>query len=144
MTLKTNNLMRNIVLKITGSVLGLFGLLTLFISSSILFDLFDIRVRLNHYILFIVYANFICAFSYLFASYCFFTNKKEATIVLFIGVAILLVAYIGLLIYIQTGRIFEMRTVKAMLFRTSLTIVFAGISWYFFTRTRLTKSPNLN
>ena len=136
--------MRNIVLKITGSVLGLLGLLTLFISSSLLFDLFGIRARLNHYVLFIVYANFICAFSYLFASYCFFTNKKEATVALFIGAAVLLAAYISLLIYIQTGRVFEIRTVKVMLLRTSVTIMFAGISWYFFTRTRLTKSPNLN
>jgi drug/metabolite transporter (DMT)-like permease len=136
--------MRNIVLKTTGSVLGLFGLLTLFVSSSILFDLFEVREKLNHYILFVVCANFICAFLYLFASYCFFTKNKQATIALFIAVAILLATYISLLIYVQTGRIFEMRTVKAMLFRTSITIVFAGISWYFLTRTRLTESPDLN
>lgn len=136
--------MQNIILKTTGSILGLFGLLTLFMSTSIILDLFDIRQKEGNYVLFVVYANLVCAFIYLFASYCFFTNNKWATVALFIAVAILLAAYIGLVIHIQTGRSFEMRTVKAMLFRTSITIVFAGISWYFFTRTRLTKSPNLN
>ena len=139
---KLTDLMQNIILKTTGSILGLFGLLTLFMSSSIIFDLFEIRQKEGNYVLFIVYANFICAFIYLFASYCFFTNNKWATIVLFIAVGILLVAYIALVIYIQTGRPFEMRTVKAMLFRTSITIVFAGISWYFLTRTRLIKSQS--
>lgn len=135
--IKLTDLMQNIIVKTTGSILGLLGLLTLFISSSVIWNLFGIREELNNYISFVVYSNFICSFIYLLASYYFFTNNKWATVALFVAVIILIIAYIGLLLYIQSGRIFEMRTVKVMLFRTSLTIVFAGISWYFFTRTRL-------
>jgi hypothetical protein len=56
---------------------------------------------------------------------------------LFIAVGILIVAYIALIIYIQVGGVFEMKTVKAMLARISLTILLAGVSWYYITRTKL-------
>ncbi|MEO6813302.1 MAG: hypothetical protein ABI172_05190 [Ginsengibacter sp.] len=129
--------MSNIIIKIAGIILAIFGLVTLFMSTSVIFDLFGIREKEGKYVLFIVYANLICSFIYLFASFCLITNNSKATAALFIAAAILLIAYIGLIVYIQMGNAFEIRTVKAMLFRTSLTILYAGISWYFLSRTKL-------
>lgn len=125
------------ILKVSGILMGLFGLITLFASASIILDLFGMRERAGNYILFIVYANFFCSFIYLFSAYGFFAKKKWTTVCLFIAVAILIMAYIGLIFHIQSGRIFEIRTVKTMLLRSSLTIVFAGISWSHISRTKL-------
>jgi len=129
--------MSKIILKISGVLIGVLGLFTLFMSTSILLDLFDIREKEGNYVLFIVYANFICSFIYLFCAYGFFVKSKWTTFWLLIAVALLITAYIGLLFHIRSGRAFEIRTVKAMLMRTSVTIVFAGISWYHILRTKL-------
>jgi len=129
--------MSNIILKVVAVFVALFGLISLFMTTSILFDLFDMREKEGNYIPFIVYANFICSFIYLFSSYGLFTKKKWTTMWLFIAAGILILAYIGLIIHIQSGRLFEIRTVKAMLARVSITIVLAGISWYYISRTKL-------
>lgn len=134
--------MSNVILKIGGAFLGIFGLITLFMSASIILDLFGIREKEGKYVLFIVYANFISSFLYLFASYYFFINNKRATISLFTAVAILTVAYIALIIHIQLGRAFEIRTVKAMLARSFITILFAGISWYYLSRIKMVTPVN--
>lgn len=131
--------MSNIILKISGLLVGLFGLVTLFMSTSILFDLFDIREKEGNYVPFIVYANFLCSFIYLICAYGFFVKSKATTLALLIALAILIVAYIGLLFHIQAGKLFEIRTVKAMLMRISVTIVFTGLSWYFISRVKLIK-----
>jgi len=135
---KLTDSMSNKILQISGIFMFLFGLLSLFMSTSILLDLFGIREKEGHYVPFIVYANFICSFFYLFSGYGFFTKKKWTTVILFIAVALLITAYIGLIFHIQAGKAFEIQTVKAMLLRVSLTIVFAGISWYYISRTKLT------
>ena len=46
--------MKPISLFIITAVLGAFGMLTLFMSSSVIFDLFNIRVHEGNYVLFIV------------------------------------------------------------------------------------------
>ena len=57
-------------------LLAVFGLLTLFLSTSIIFDLFNIRTREGHYVPFVVVANFISSLLYLLAAYGFFQKKK--------------------------------------------------------------------
>ena len=52
---------------ISAIVLLAFGLLTLYLSSSILFDWFDVRAKQGNYVLFIVGINFSCAILYLTA-----------------------------------------------------------------------------
>lgn len=61
--------------KITASVLFAFGLLTLFLSTSIILDLFEIRAKEGNYVLIVVYANFICSIIYLIAAYGLLKNK---------------------------------------------------------------------
>ena len=118
------------VQKITSVFLFGFGLLTLFLSASIIFDLFEIRIREGNYVLFIVWANFICSFLYFLAAYGFRRSKKWTTKLLISSVLILIIALIGLMIHIYSGGLYETKTIGAMIFRTSITIIFTLISYY--------------
>lgn len=120
--------MKSIVLFISGFIIGLFGMVTLFMSTAVIFGLFDIREKEGNYVLFVVVANFICAFLYMAAAYAFFTRKRWATKVLNFSVGILVIAFIGLGIHIYSGGIYEEKTVYAMMFRTFVTIGFLLIS----------------
>lgn len=114
--------------------MGLLGFVSLFMTTSVIFDLFGIRAVEGNYVLLVVYANFICAFLYLFASYCFFTNKKTASPILIIASIILIIAFAALMMHIQDGGVYEMKTVSAMIFRTLITLLFTGISVYYFQK----------
>ena len=120
--------MKSIVLFISGFVIALFGIITLFMSTAVIFGLLDIREKEGNYVLFVVIANFICAFLYLAAAYGFFTKKKWTTMVLNIAVGVLVITFIGLGIHIYSGGIYEHKTVYAMMFRTLITIGFLLIS----------------
>ncbi len=123
--------MKTIVLKISAIILTLFGLITVFMSGSVIFDLFGIREKEGNYILFIVTSNFICGFLYLMAAYGFFFSRTWTTRLLVFATSILLISFIGLIWHISSGGIYEQQTVKAMLFRIAITAVFAGLSWRF-------------
>ena len=126
--------MKTPALKISAIILTLFALITLFMSGSVIFDLFGIREKEGNYVLFIVIANFICGFLYLIAAYGLFAGKKWTTRLLLVSTAILLLSFAGLLWHINTGGIYEQQTIKAMLFRISLTILFTGISWHYISK----------
>jgi hypothetical protein len=125
------------VQKITSVFLFGFGLLTLFLSASIIFDLFEIRIREGNYVLFIVWANFICSFLYFLAAYGFRRSKKWTTKLLISSVLILIIALIGLMIHIYSGGLYETKTIGAMIFRTSITIIFTLISYYNISKKQL-------
>ena len=120
--------MKSIVLFISAFIIALFGIVTLFMSTAVLFGLFNIREKEGNYVLFVVVANFVCAFLYLAAAYGFFTKKKWTTMVLNFSVGILVITFIGLGIHISAGGIYEQKTVYAMMFRTIVTIAFLLIS----------------
>jgi hypothetical protein len=120
--------MKSIVLYISGFIIALFGIVTLFMSTAVIFGLFDIREKEGNYVLFVVIANFLCAFLYMAAAYGFFTKRKWTTMVLNFSVGILVIAFIGLGIHIYSGGIYEEKTVYAMMFRTFVTIGFLLIS----------------
>jgi hypothetical protein len=126
--------MKPIVLFLAGFVIALFGIVTLFMSTSVIFGLFDIREQEGNYVLFVVIANFICAFLYLAAAYGFFIKKKWTTMVLNFAVAVLVITFIGLGIHIYSGGIYEHKTVAAMIFRTLLTMGFALISFKYISK----------
>lgn len=120
--------MRSIILKSSGVILGLLGAVSLFMTTSVIFDLFGIRAVEGNYVELVVYANFICAFLYLLASYCFFTNNRIASPILIVASIILIIAFAALAMHIQDGGDYETKTVKAMIFRTLITLLFTGIS----------------
>ena len=131
--------MKPIILKATAFLISLFAFVTLFMSSSVIFNLFGIRAKEGNYVLFVVVSNFIASFLYLLAAYGLFTEKKWATKLLLITTTILVLSFVGLLIYANTGGIYEQKTIKAMLSRIAITGAFAGISWFFISRNKIVK-----
>ena len=111
-------------------VLAVFGLITLFLSSSVIFDLFSVRAKEGNYVLFVVWANFLSSILYLFAAYGFIKTKKWTIHLLGISAILLIVAFIGLIIHINSGGIYETKTIGAMIFRISLTLVFSILAYF--------------
>ena len=122
------------ILYITGSAIALFGVVTLFMSISVIFGLFDIREKEGNYVLFVVVANLISSLLYLAAAYGFFTRQKWNTMVLNVAVGVLVITFIGLAVHIHSGGIYEQKTISTMIFRTLLTIGFALISFKYISQ----------
>jgi len=119
---------KRIINTLIATVLAIFALLTLFLSSSVIFDWFDIRAKEGNYVLFIVWTNFICSILYLFAVYGFLKRKRWTFWVLIVALVVLIVAFAALLIHINNGGVHEEKTIGAMLFRISLTLTFSLVS----------------
>ncbi len=121
--------MKKILPYLFATVLAAFGLLTLFLSTSVIFDWFGIRAKEGNYVLFVVWSNFISSILYLIAAYGFVQGKKWTIVLLGISTLILVAAFIGLKIHVSTGGIYETKTVGAMIFRISVTFVFAILAY---------------
>lgn len=115
---------------IIASALVAFSLLTLFLSGSVIFDFFNIRAKEGNYVLFIVWANFISSFLYLFSAYGIFKFKKWSFYFLLISLIMLTAAFFGLLIYIYSGGTYETKTIGAMIFRLLLTLGFTAYTYF--------------
>ena len=126
--------MKRTVLYIIATLLAAFGLLTLFLSSSVIFDLFSIRAKEGNYVLFIVWANFLSSILYLIAAYGFVKAKKWTIRPLSISLMILLGAFIGLFVYINSGGLYEIKTIGAMMFRISVTLIFAALAYFMISK----------
>ena len=111
-------------------LLAVFGLLTLFLSASVIFDLFGIRAKEGNYVLFIVWTNFISSIIYLVASYGFVKNKNWTSTILGISALILINAFICFIIYIYTDGVHETKTIGAMIFRIVVTIIFVAFAYF--------------
>ena len=111
-----------------------FGLMTLFASGSVIFDWFEIRAEKGNYVLFVVWANFISSIIYLIAAYGFLKSKKWTARLLSISVAVLVLAFVGLNIHANTGGLYETTTMNAMIFRTTLTLLFTVLAYLFITK----------
>lgn len=123
-------MMKKYLPNIIALILTAFGLLTLFLSSSVIFDLFSIRAKQGNYVLFVVWSNFICSLLYLVAAYGFVRTKKWTTPLLGISIIILITSFIGLNIYANSGGLYETKTMGAMVFRISFTLIFAILSYF--------------
>ncbi len=121
--------MKKAIPYILAVLLAAFGFVTLFLSSSIIFDLFGVRAKEGNYVLIVVWANFMSSLIYLFAAYGFIGNRKWTSKLLVISSTILIAAFIGFTIHISSGGIFETKTIGAMIFRITLTIVFGVLAY---------------
>lgn len=121
---------RKMTITVTALILAVFAMLTLFLSSAVIFDWFGIRATEGNYVLFIVWANFACSLLYLIAVYGFFKRKKWTFWVLITALLILTVAFIALQFYIHNGGIYEAKTIKAMLFRILVTLGFSLLAYF--------------
>ena len=124
---------------VVGTLL-IFGLATLFLSSSIFFDWFGVREMEGNYVLLVVIANFIASILYLFAAYGFIRKKFFTAKVLWISVAVLIAAFAGLLIHISSGGLYESKTIAAMIFRIVLTGILALAAYKMINKSRPRRS----
>ena len=131
--------MKKIARYTTIIILILFGLVTLFLSSSIIFDLFGIREKEGNYVLFVVWANFVSSILYLIAAYGLLRFKNWSPAPLLLSAVILILAFFGLLWHIDNGGIYETKTVGAMIFRTTLTVVFALSAYYIVKKKKISR-----
>ena len=122
--------MKNLISYGIAFLLAAFGLLTLFLSASVIFDLFGIRAKEGNYVLFIVWANFMSSLIYLVASYGFIKNKNWTSTILGISALILVNAFIGFIIYINADGVCETKTIGAMIFRIVVTIIFVAFAYF--------------
>lgn len=124
--MKTKKILRSI----SAIILVGFGLLTLFLSTSVILDLFGIREIEGDFVLFVVWSNFICSILYLFAVYGFITLKNWTSSILGMASLILIISFFALNVHISDGGPYETKTVSAMVFRITLTIAFALIAYF--------------
>jgi len=106
-----------------------FAFLTLFLSSSIIFDWFGIREKEGNYVLLVVWANFMSSFLYLFAFYGILNLKKWAIKPLIAALVILILAGIGFFIHINGGGLYETKTIGALTFRFTVTLIFTFFTY---------------
>ncbi len=115
-----------IIILLTG-----FALLTLFLSTSVILDLFNIRAKEGNYVLFVVYANFIASLLYLWAIIRSLKETSKPALPLYIAILILFIAQLALFFHIKNGGIYEEKTVSALYFRMGVTFIFALLINYF-------------
>lgn len=125
--------MKPISLFIITAVLGAFGMLTLFMSSSVIFDLFNIRGHQGNYVLFVVWANFFSGILFLVAAVALFKRKAWSHVPLWISLGILVIAFAGLMLHINGGGVYETKTIGAMIFRM---IVSGALALALYSNTR--------
>jgi hypothetical protein len=104
------------------TVLLLFGALTLFLSTSVIFDLFGIRAREGNYVPVVVWANFIASILYVIAAIGLLLKKHWSQTALLTAVLVLVAAGIAFGWHIVNGGLHEQKTIGALAFRTLLTL----------------------
>ena len=121
---------KKIINIVSAIILALFAMLTLFLSSAVIFDWFGMRAKEGNYVPFIVWTNFICSILYLFAVYGFIKRTRWTFWVLIAALTILIIAFVALQFHISNGGIYEEKTVKAMIFRMLVTLTFSLVAFY--------------
>ncbi|MDP2089679.1 MAG: hypothetical protein Q8J84_09800 [Flavobacteriaceae bacterium] len=122
-------MMKKVLTYTVTVALTAFALLTLFLSSSVLFDWFGIRAKEGNYVLFVVLANFISSFLYLFAAYGFLKQRVWTFKLLSTTAMLLIIALIGLFIHIKVGGLYETKTIGALFFRITITLAFTVFAY---------------
>lgn len=107
-----------------GLVVIAFGALTLFLSSSVLLDLFGIRERESPYVNAVVVANLVASLLYLPAGAGLLMKRRWSSVLLAAAVVVLLVGALLLALHITSGGAYRTATIGALTFRTLLTTAF--------------------
>ncbi len=108
----------------------IFTLVTLYLSSSIIFDWFGMRETQGNYVLFVVWVNFIAALIYLVALFGSFRYKSWTWKVLGVASLMIFAAFIGLLFHIDSGGAYELETIRALVLRFIITTGFAILAYF--------------
>ncbi len=113
-----------------GIVLTAFTLLTLFLSTSVIFDLFEIRAKEGNYVMFVVVANFISSLLYLVSISGLLKDEKWSYKPMLIAALLLVITQMVFLNYVNNGGVHETRTIGAMFFRISVTLIFTALIYF--------------
>ena len=111
-------------------LLFVFATLTFFLSTSIIFDLFDVRVAQGQYVFFIVVNNFICSLFYFIAVYGLVKKKSWSVYSLATALSLLIMVFVYFIFYINNGGVYMEKTYGAMLFRIGVTAVFTLLAFF--------------
>ena len=130
--------MKRAIPYLLASGLAAFGLITLFLSSAVIFDLFGVRAQQGNYVLFVIWANFISSMIYIIVAYGFIKSKTWTVPFLGISALVLVFAFVGLLFHIQSGGIYETKTIGALIFRITVTLVFSALAYFTINKTKKT------
>lgn len=114
----------------------LFGLLTVFMGGSVIFDWFGIRAIEGNYVLFVVWANWICGFLYLIAAYGLVKQKRWTSKLLFAAFLLLAITFAAFIMHIQSGGSYERKTIFAMTFRTMITLAIAIAAYFIISKNK--------
>jgi drug/metabolite transporter (DMT)-like permease len=115
--------MKKYIKYIIALLVGTFGVLTLYLSGSVIFDLFGMRAKQGNYVLFVIWVNFICGFIYLVASYGFIKSKYWTIKILTTSLLLLILTFIAFLIYVNSGGIHKNETFGALAVRSAITLL---------------------
>ena len=128
--------MKKYITIIIALVLAAFGLLTFFLSASLIFDLFDVRADQGNFVLFVVWTNLFCSLLYLIAAFGFLAKKYWTTMLLAISTLALIATFVRFLIYVSSGGIHETKTMSALLFRIVVTLIFTILAYYLISKNK--------
>jgi hypothetical protein len=126
--------MKKVLPFIVAGILAVFGFVTLFLSGSVILDLFGIRAKEGNYVLFVVWANFISRILYLIGAVGFIKAQKWTIRPLIVSVLVLVLAFAGLFVHIKIGGIYETKTIGAMVFRITITIVSTALAYFMISK----------
>ncbi|MBE9568394.1 MAG: hypothetical protein IMF14_06835 [Proteobacteria bacterium] len=125
---------RTIGIWLLSLIAGIFGVMTLKSGYSVLFIDGEARVAAGHYVPFVLWFNFISGFLYIItAAGLWLMRPWSAWLSLFLAVCIVAI-YAAFGLYIFDGGEYEMRTVVAMLIRSSVWITIAFFTWQRFLK----------
>lgn len=110
-------------------VLIVFALVTIFMSSSVLFDWFGIRAKEGNFVPFIVKTNLTAGFLYLIVAYGYIQHKRWAFWAMLTVALLLVYAFALFYLHMHSGGLYENRTIGAMIFRIVLTLILAGFMY---------------
>ncbi len=109
--------------------MAFYGLITFFISTATLFNWFGIGDRHGDFVPLVVWANWVCSLLILASAYGLIAHKKWPPPVLFVAVALLIIAYGIFWIRVLAGKPYEVRTIIALPLRTIVTLFFTWVAY---------------
>lgn len=122
--------MKKYIKIITVVFLFAFGGLTVFLTSSVLLDLFGIRQKEGNFVPFIVWINLVSGIAFIVSAIGIIKNAKWTFPLLLINVVLLVVGIVALYFHIQAGGLYKMETVKGMAFRVIVTSLATYAAYY--------------
>ena len=125
--MRKNKMFKNVI----TIVLIAFALITIFMSSSVLFDWFEMRAKGGIYIPFLVKTNLTAGFICLIVAYGFIKSQNWAFWAMISVALLIFYALILSYVHIHTGGLYENKIIIVMIVRVLFTLMLAGFIYGF-------------